>query len=721
MTDIELTMNGSVARAKLTGTLTAGMVGVPVILQCDESWDGLKRTLVCRNGAVCVAVENVENRTTVAPAVLQWQELGDNELLLGLEGRDADGTLVMPSTMAFCGKIYPGAAGPLPATQTLEQGVQYVNTPETVIWHPCPQAMRRFLEEVTYDEQDATVSLADCYAPAEPTAEDSRPLGRTVGDRTFYHPVPNADTPFVAGEHFGKLCPQDSLRLIRCPTAVNVRDLGGWKCDGGTVKYGLLFRGGEPTAADRAVLVEELGIRHELNLRGAQEASWEVSPLGEDVRFVRSEGFNWYSLTDTEAWKTQLKCIFDGAIHREPVYFHCAAGADRAGTLACVVEGLLGVGRSDIDKDYELSCFYTGVGSDLQARRRNEADWQVLIGAINEKSGATFRDRCVTFVAELGFTDDQINAFRAAMIDGNPETVSAGMVRCAVENDLSFAHTDNDQSAVRAYLPYRAQISPHYGYVIRDVQVKMGGVNVTDRVWTGMETKLRHRVIVNAVYCSLGNGAKTVISGQSYAATVSAIAGYTLDGATISIKMGGMDMSSYYTNGVIAIEQVTGDLEITVVAVEQGEAYTNQIPLSVDANGDIFNEVGYLDDARLSSGLAEQSNAGSFITGFIPVKAGDVLRVYSGYMKVDHGNAGILNMGAYDGDKVAIGGCAMSTALNGEAMFSDIETDEQGYAVAFTVNPKWSFFDNWSDLAYLRLSMIGSGQKAVLTVNEQID
>ena len=33
----------------------------------------------------------------------------------------------------------------------------------------------------------------------------------------------------------------------------NVRDLGGWSCDGGTVKYGKLFRGSELKSASEQI------------------------------------------------------------------------------------------------------------------------------------------------------------------------------------------------------------------------------------------------------------------------------------------------------------------------------------------------------------------------------------------------------------------------------------------------------------------------------------
>ncbi|MBQ6404332.1 MAG: hypothetical protein IJI27_10545, partial [Oscillospiraceae bacterium] len=44
--------------------------------------------------------------------------------------------------------------------------------------------------------------------------------------------------------------------------------------------------------------------------------------------------------------------------------------------------------------------------------------------------------------------------------------------------------------------------------------------------------------------------------------------GYTLDGATVQITMGGVNVSQYYSNGTISIPSVTGDVVISVTAAE---------------------------------------------------------------------------------------------------------------------------------------------------------
>ncbi len=505
--------------------------------------------------------------------------------------------------------------------------VRGITGAETVAWHQCPEAVRNYLSSVTYDPGDYSTSQIDNYAPATAVVSNYRPIGKTLGGKTYYNQVPGVETPFAATGKAGTLKPVDPLRWIQTRTW-NVRDLGGWACDGGTVKYGKLFRGGYVTSADRAVLVEQLGIQHELDLRGANEGGLTASPLGGDVRYTCAAAYAWYSLTPADAWKANLRCVFDAVTHNEPVYFHCAAGADRTGTLACVLEGLLGMSQSDIDKDYELTTFYSGSDTDANARRRNEAEWSGLISALNGKSGSTFRDKCVTFAAELGFTADEINAFRAAMIDGTPETVTPDIATFAVTNTLSGAATDNPAAEATQYQPYTAQLTAGDGKAIGSVRVTMGGADITADVWRGEETNLYRRVTLKLSGCSCDNTLQRVIDGQSYGAALTPDADYTLDGAAVRITMGGNDVSNYYSGGKIAIARVTGDIQITVSAVESAVATPNILVDSFKAGGVSHAAVGYSNGKRLSTGSgAEKDNAGSCVTGFIPCTVGSVVRI----------------------------------------------------------------------------------------------
>lgn len=391
--------------------------------------------------------------------------------------------------------------------------IRGIHGAETIEWHQCPEAVRNYLAAVTYDPSDYSTSQIANYAPADAVVSNYKPLGVTAGSETYYNEIPNVKTPFANSSKAGTLKPLDFLRWIRTressAEAWNVRDLGGWACDGGTVKYGLLIRGGSISASDREVLVEQLGVQHEIDLRGKEDrdpSDGDVatkSPLGDDVWFTIADKAASYALTPVATWQLYLRCVIDAVTHREPVYFHCTAGADRTGTLACVLEGLLGLSQSDIDKDYELTCFYSGTETDALARRRNETDWKGLINAIKAVSGDTFRDKCVHFaVGTCGMSMSDINAYRAAMTNGTPEMLH----------------------------------------------------------WYQTITK-------NLTGCIISNNASQVDYGEAYTATLSPTGTFKKLGA-ITVTMGGVDISASAVSGsTITIAKVTGDIVITCEAV----------------------------------------------------------------------------------------------------------------------------------------------------------
>lgn len=114
MTTIQLTLNGAQAVAQVDGLLTSGMVGIPVTIEYDQSWEGLTKTLVCKNGNQVRRIHNVGTSATVALGVLDTAQWVRSVLYLGVEGRDGTGKLVLPSTYAYCGVIQPGAEGDCP-------------------------------------------------------------------------------------------------------------------------------------------------------------------------------------------------------------------------------------------------------------------------------------------------------------------------------------------------------------------------------------------------------------------------------------------------------------------------------------------------------------------------------------------------------------------------------------------------------------------------------
>lgn len=83
-----------------------------------------------------------------------------------------------------------------------------------------------------------------------------------------------------------------------------------------------------------------------------------------------------------------------------------------------------------------------------------------------------------------------------------------------------------------------------------------------------IEKIVTYTITRNLTNCTSDNPTTSVNEGNSYSETLTPQTGYTLDGATVSITMNGTDVTNdVYADGVINIENVTGDVVVTVNAV----------------------------------------------------------------------------------------------------------------------------------------------------------
>lgn len=608
----------------------------------------------------------------------------------------------------------------------MADAVRMLSGSEAIEWHQCPEAVRNYLANVTYDSSDYSASQIANYAPTTAVVSNYKPIGQMAGGVMHYNEVPNVLTPFASGGKAGTLKPLDALRWIRTSagaTAWNVRDLGGWPCDGGAVKYGLLIRGGKLAAADRDVLVGDLGIQHDLDLRGREgggsddEPDMTGSPLGRDVWYTRTQQYAWYALTPVATWQAYLRCVIDAVTHREPVYFHCTAGADRTGTLACVLEGLLGMSQSDIDKDYELTTFYSGSGSDATARRRNESDWKGLINAINAVSGDTFRDKCVRFaVGTCGMSLADINAFRAAMTNGTPETLHWYQT---ITKNLTGCTLSNAASQVDYGEAYTATIAAESGKTITSVVVKMGGVDITATAYTASSGAINiskvtgavtitaaasvpsvtYNITRNLTNCASSNTADTIAEGAAYTTTLSPTGTYKKLGA-ITITMGGVDISASAVSGnTITISKATGDIVITCAAV-----ITNIIDtIGISADTRLSTSSG---DNRTQSGYAA-IGANKDAASLIHLAPDDTLRIKGASLPASNDSYSAIAL------HNASGTFSTSTYLHNGLAWNGMTFTNVGDSVVVAAGHNANY--------YFRISLICTDASAVIaTINESI-
>lgn len=193
----------------------------------------------------------------------------------------------------------------------------------------------------------------------------------------------------------------------------NVRDLGGWPTvDGGRIRQGLLFRGGQlsinfgtdvvVSAAGIRTLKDELGIKGEIDLRESKAAGdrnenggLTASVLGDGVAYYNCSMI--YDDSLGERSLSRIKEVF--AIladeNNYPLYFHCRIGTDRTGLVAWLVNALCGVSEENLWRDYLFSNF----GLIESARTKSKIE-NYYVKDIKKMSGATFAEQTYNYLKD---------------------------------------------------------------------------------------------------------------------------------------------------------------------------------------------------------------------------------------------------------------------------------------------------------------------------------
>lgn len=189
------------------------------------------------------------------------------------------------------------------------------------------------------------------------------------------------------------------------------------------------------------------------------------------------------------------------------------------------------------------------------------------------------------------------------------------------------------------------------------------------------DTNVYYSVTKNLSYCSIDNSATSVIEGEPYSATISANEGYELK--TVTVTMGGSPVS--VTNGVINIASVTGNIVITAVAEEVVSNPTNQIPISIKADGNPYvgtnGEKGYKLNTRLRSSGEEAALNGASVTGFIPAKKGDTLYMTGMYVSEASGNTRLCTYNSSKGT-ISVDHYPASYTNEGNGVYSFVIPDD---------------------------------------------
>lgn len=155
---------------------------------------------------------------------------------------------------------------------------------------------------------------------------------------------------------------------------------------------------------------------------------------------------------------------------------------------------------------------------------------------------------------------------------------------------------------------------------------------------------------------------------------------------------------------------------VTSVVIPDAPSYTNQVPISIDVDGTVYNGTGYKNGYRLSSsGPEKEGNATNVVTGYIKAKSGDTIRI-KGYKWYDTSSS-VNYLSTYKSDFVFLSTATAAGGYNYPNLIETINYDD-------TTGISTVVLKTIADLAYIRISLYNSpsadGANLIVTVNEEI-
>ena len=218
--------------------------------------------------------------------------------------------------------------------------------------------------------------------------------------------------------------------------------------------------------------------------------------------------------------------------------------------------------------------------------------------------------------------------------------------------NLTNATTDNSATTANKGKSYAATITANEGCALSSVVVTMGGTDITgtnyadgniyiaavtgDIVITAVaeevpEDSTVYTVTNNLVNVSSNNNAVSVEENASYTATLTADDGYTLEGAAVTITMGGVNITTeVYADGVVAIPAVTGDVVISV----SGAEYIGE-PVSMTFSAGLKGFSSYYSDDGVTPMEKTPRDRGGFYSDVFEVDT----KITASFVVADYQNA----------------------------------------------------------------------------------
>ena len=278
---------------------------------------------------------------------------------------------------------------------------------------------------------DKELSNADSYVVSDTSVE----IEYLYAAKQYYYQIyAHYDNDEVLKSRVFNFRTADLPRTVFVEGVSNTRDLGGRLTVDGMhrIKQGMIYRGGEVekgwgniTEEGKRVMVQELGIKTDLDLRNAIMLT--ESPIDASLNYVNVSapyylGSNGITSADyKDALTTEVRTFANPDNY--PIYLHCSLGRDRAGTLSFLISALLGMSEMDLYRDYEMSFFSVNGWADANqgAGKFDElvpAAFTSLYNYIKNYDKGTLAENTEAFMKKhLGITQAEIDTIREVMLE----------------------------------------------------------------------------------------------------------------------------------------------------------------------------------------------------------------------------------------------------------------------------------------------------------------